>query len=329
MHPILRHPPRPRRWLLLAGLLGGAAISAAAQVTNPDPDRARLVTSDIPAFWLAFDGATLTDAAERFQRLYIEPGSAGVQGFLRGRIMSGRHLAATVASRPRYYQAIRPATLAVDTSRALHDSIRASFRRLKALYPEAVFPDVYFVVGRLNSGGTATPAGLHIGVEMYGRMDDTPVDELNPWEKAVVGRLSDLRHIVAHELIHFQQRSSGRATTLLARALHEGMADFIGELIAGGHINHAAHAFGNARERELWQEFREAMHGTDVSGWMYQGDRAGDRPADLGYWMGYRISRALFERLPDKAEAIRRLVTMHDAEALLRDSGYAERFRDG
>jgi hypothetical protein len=326
MNQSLRHRPGPRHGLLLAGLLTALAHAVAAQVTNPDPDRARLVTSDIPAFWRAFDGATLTDAAERFQRFYIEAGSPGVQGFLPGRIMSGRHLAATVASHPRYYQAIREATLAVDTSRALHDSVRESFRRLKALYPGAVFPDVYFVVGRLNSGGTATPAGLHIGVEMYGRMDDTPVDELTPWEKAVVGRLSDLRYIVAHELIHFQQRSSGRSATLLARALREGMADFIGELIAGGHINRTAHAYGDARERELWLEFREVMHGTDVSGWMYQGDRAGDRPADLGYWMGYRISRALHERLPDQAEAIRRLLTMDDPDALLRDSGYPDRF---
>lgn len=312
--------------LLLVVLLGGQTV-VSGQVTNPDPDAARLVTSDIPAFWQAWDGATLQDAAERFQRLYIDPGSPGVQGFLPGRIVSGRHLAAAVAARPAFFAAIRQTTLAIDSSQALRQAVRTAFRRFEALYPDAVFPDVYFVIGRLNSGGTATASGLHIGVELYSRSEDTPLGELSPWEQAVMGQPGDLPHIVAHELIHFQQPPL-QDGTLLARALREGMADFIGELISGGHINRAAHAWGNARERELWEEFRAAMDGTDVSRWMYQGDRAGDRPADLGYWMGYRISRALYERLPDREDAIRRLLGMTDPKALLRDSGYADRFED-
>jgi hypothetical protein len=294
----------------------------AGQAAQGDPDRAQLITSDIPRFWQAYDGATLVDASDRFQRLYIDAGTPGLQGFVPGRLVSGRHVAAAVAARPRYYASIRAATLAVDTASGIKERIRTSFRALSARYADAVFPDVYFVIGRLNSGGTTAPAGLLIGAEMYARSDDTPLDELSAWERSVITSHEALPHIVAHELIHYQQPAPQSARTLLAGALREGAADFVGELISGGLINTAQHAYGDAHEAELWAEFREAMHGTDVSRWMYQGDRAGDRPADLGYYMGYRIARAYYERAADKRAALREILRHEDPVRFLSESGY-------
>ncbi len=48
----------------------------------------------------------------------------------------------------------------------------ASFKKLKEIYPDAVFPNVYFIVGRMNAGGTVTFKGLLIGIDMYGKTDD-------------------------------------------------------------------------------------------------------------------------------------------------------------
>src|SRR5436305_876833 len=121
---------------------------------NHDPMAARLIASDIPNFWKVFDKASLKDAADLYQREYIDAGSPGLHDFLRGRIQSGRYLAGVVASRAHYYAAIRESTLAVDQSPKIRDEIRASFRRFQELYPEAVFPDVYFLIGAMNSGGT-------------------------------------------------------------------------------------------------------------------------------------------------------------------------------
>ncbi len=309
---------------LVAALALLAAAPAAAQTLNGDPEKVQLVTSDIPRFWQAYDGATLVNAAERFQRMYIDPGSPGVQGFVPGRIGSGRALAATVAARPRFYAAIRAATLAVDTASSVKARIRAGLRQFKALYPEARFPDVYFVIGRINSGGTAGDAGLYIGTEMFALGPDTPLDELGAWERAVVTTREVLPHIVLHELVHFQQPPDSTARTLLARALREGTADFVGQLASGGTFNTAQQAYGDAHEAALWAEFREAMRGTDVSRWMYQGEKATDRPADLGYYVGSRIAKAYYDRAADKRAALRDLLTTTDAEAILRASGYEE-----
>src|SRR5258706_5686208 len=131
---------------------------------------------------------------------------------------------------------------------------------------------------------------------MNGRNDTTPVDELGDWERAVIGQVSHLPNIVAHELIHFQQSPQGIAPTLLDQALREGGADFIGELISGGTINRVQRAYGDAHEQDLWAEFRPAMNGKDVSRWLFQGDRSKDRPADLGYYIGFKICESYYHR---------------------------------
>jgi hypothetical protein len=107
---------------------------------------------------------------------------------------------------------------------------------LKELYPNAVFPPVYFVIGTLNSGGTSSNDGLIIGTEMYGLTPETPTNELDDWLKTVIKPVADVPHTVAHELIHFQQKYD--VGNLLAASIKEGSADFIAQLISGKHINH-------------------------------------------------------------------------------------------
>jgi uncharacterized protein YjaZ len=113
--------------------------------------------------------------------------------------------------------------------------------------------------------------------------------------------------------------------TLLEEALGEGGADFLGEMISGGIINRTQREFGNEHERELWEEFRAAMNGTDTSKWLYEGDRAKGRPADMGYYVGYRICEAFYQKATDKSEAVRRILALNDPDGLLRESSYAEK----
>ena len=236
---------------------------------------------------------------------------------------AAKNLAWIYLHRRAYYDAIRPNTLAVDTARAIKDSIRASFRRLSALYPEAKYADVYFLIGRMSSGGTTGESGLLIGTEINGRDPSTPVTELSAWERAVTGQISDLPHMVAHEMIHTLQGPRTGPRTLLVSALNEGSADFLAEVISGSHIINPAYTYGDAHERELWSEFKAMMDSTNTSAWMYQGDRAPPgRPADLGYWMGYKISKAYYDRAADKRAAVKEILTYTDAKAFLAASGY-------
>ena len=57
--------------------------------------------------------------------------------------------------------------------------------------------------------------------------------------------------------------------------------------------------------------------------WMYGTPRDG-RPNDLGYFIGYRIAQAYYNRMTDKAQAIRDIITGNggDVKTLLARSGY-------
>jgi Predicted Zn-dependent protease (DUF2268) len=292
-----------------------------AQFSN-DPNSAQIVTRDIDNFWRAYDLAGPNNAVEVFQEEYINKGSIGLRDFVQSRIDSACELANWVARHPLYYRSIRPSTARVSS---FTPQIRQTFRRLKDLYPQAVFPDVYFVIGRMTSGGTTSYNGLLIGTEMYGRMSNTPTSELDDWHKQVLKPVDELPGVVAHELIHFEQKGPD-PQTLLGRAIREGSADFIGELISGLSINSELQSYGQNHERELWQEFRAAMNGPDSSNWLYNAGRSKDRPADLGYYVGYKITQSYYQLAQDNKQAIRDILETRDYEQLLRKSNYGEKF---
>jgi uncharacterized protein YjaZ len=194
---------------------------------------------------------------------------------------------------------------------------------MQRLYPASIFPDVYFVIGRMNSGGTLSETGLLVGLEMYGRHEGWPEDELGDWHRDVIAGMDRLPHIVVHELVHYQQHRNPD-NSLLARSLGEGVADFIAEKASGGHINPHVHAWAEPRAADLWAEFRERMHGEEMSGWLYGGELKDGRPADLGYWIGYRIAKAYYARAQDKQAAIHDMLNIDDARAFLDASGFEQ-----
>src|SRR5215213_1811350 len=229
-----------------------------AQVTNnADPDAAKIVTSDIELFWKAYDKAKPENDLVVFRDEYLKKGSIGLQEFTRLRIGNSCSLVDVLTLRPKYYAALRAPSLKVA---AYENQIRANFRKLKEIYPEAIFPDVYFIIGRMNSGGTLSDKGLLIGVDMFGKNEGAPVDELSDWHKAVVSSVDRLPYIVAHELIHYEQKYA-EDESLLARSIGEGVPDFVAELTAGDTINPHLHKYGNPVEKELWLEFKRELSG--------------------------------------------------------------------
>jgi hypothetical protein len=295
-------------------------ITSSCSAQNRDPLNTLIITSDLDNFWIAFEQAKPDFNPEVFQKLYLDKGSKGVEGFMKGRIKSADNLTKVVKGRVNYYSSIKPST---DKIAGMKDEIIHSLVKLKELYPKAIFPPVYFVIGGLSSGGTSSKDGLIIGAEMYGLTPETPTGELNSWLKTVIKPVEEVPHIVAHELVHFQQTYDGG--NLLQACLKEGSADFIAELISGKHINGHVHDFANPKEKELWLEFKSKMLEKNYDGWLYSSTEG--RPNDLGYWMGYKITKSYYDQAADKQKAIEDILTIKDEEKFLATSGYAEKFK--
>lgn len=295
-----------------------------------DPANARFITADIARFWAAYDKAMPAapeDRAAILQREYFDPGTMGLKDFAATGRVSAKALAQRIQSHQAFFKAIRPVTLAVDAQRS---ATLAAFRKLKELYSDAVFPDVYFVIGQLGSGGTSSSNGLLMGAEIFTKTPGVPAAELSDWQKFAIAPPSDIPALVAHESVHAQQKFASQGG-LLCACLVEGGADFVGKLSSGRLIvrMEETHAWANARERELWDEFRKEMDSKDTTHWLYGSSGGNGRPVDLGYWMGFKIAEAYYNNAADKTQALRELLIVPDCKLLLRNSRYADKFAAG
>src|SRR6204780_427208 len=214
-----------------------------------------LVTSDIDNFWKAYDASQPGQREEAFDKLYLGPGSPGLQDFVKLRIRSAKALAAAVDQKyPKFYASVRPYTLEVGKQAP---TILKYLDRYKELYREAHFQTVYFVIGRLTSGGTVSDRGLLIGTEVNSLGKDVDTSEINPAFRHAMGPVERISLIVIHELTHTQakQAASSNVAPMLAQCIGEGAADFMTELVAKSSINAYSKEWADARRDELFQRF--------------------------------------------------------------------------
>ena len=295
-----------KKWLVLILIFLSFSLSIHGQKSFPgNPDEAIFLTKDVDNFWSAFDDFLKDESVNNFGKKYIELGSQGVKDFTPYRIESAEHLYSVVKERKSDYLKIRETSLQIKETEG---RCRSIFYALKYWYPQAKFPPVYFVMGAFNSGGTSSGNGLIIGAEKQTDVSNIP-------------------NIVAHELIHFQQRRITRETTLLEQSVIEGSADFLGSLIAGYNVNqNSFHIYGNKNEERLAKEFIAKMNGTDYTDWLYGTSGKDDRPNDLGYWLGYQITKSYFAKSPNKKRAVYDILNIRDYKEFLNKSGYLNKY---
>lgn len=273
------------------------------------PAMAQVVVSDVSQFYRVLDAADGRPTAAILQRDYLDVGSKGLHDFIPAGILSAENLANQVANHPEVFARARSCTSAFP---AMEERTPQLIGRIKAIYAPATNPRVTIVIGARNSGGTTSPeVGVILGLETT--CENRTHSELPPDVR--------LTTILAHELIHTQQRGFAGAT-VLAESLTEGVAEFIGELVSGHTVNGHLMAWTKGKEAEIETQFRADTDKTDLSAWLYNNVGTPQQPGDLGYWVGYRIAKSFYDRAPDKRVAIARLLEETDAKALLRDSGW-------
>ena len=295
-----------------------------------NPENAKLIFDNVANFWTAFDAATslraLDAKAAKFRDLYLAPGTAGLIDYHWIKTKSMEQLAQKIKDAPEFYTGIRAQTL---RAASYEPKIREGFRQLKALYKDAHFPDVTFVIGRLNSGGTAGPAGMLIGLDVWSWTEGVPLDGISPGFQKILtsSNLDKLPYIVVHEQIHAMQSYTGKAT-LLRGVLQEGSADFLTQLAMPEAELPPYFTWGYAHEELVWNRFKGDMLGNDYSNWIANNNEAigDDWHADLGYFIGAQICKAYYDQATDKQQAIKDLLYVNDAEAIFEKSGYASKF---
>jgi len=288
----------------LAALMAAAPV-AAAPVRAPAEDL--MVTSDLDLFFQIYDHANGKPDAAALEA-YLEYGSAGVEGFIPGRIDSAENLARVIAAEPGVYAAAR--TCAKNLG-GLAARVRAARQALADLDPSSRFVTVYLLIGANNSGGTADQDQLMLGLEV---LCTPPVPSDVPLDVR-------LTRIIAHEMTHALQTGFADQT-VLGFSLNEGVPELIAELTTGSIFNAHLLDWTKGREAEIERRFTAEMNGADFSPWLYNGAGTPEAPGDLGYWVGYRIAKSYYDRAPDKHAAIIHMLEATDAKAFLAESGW-------
>ena len=157
---------------------------------------------------------------------------------------------------------------------------------------------------------------------MHTKAANSDLTNFNEWEKTVVRDFSNLPLITIHELVHIQQNDNYQ--NLLGNAIFEGAADFISSMVCGAHINEHVHEWANQREQEVWNDFEKEMLGDNSRNWIGNANRAVDKPADLGYYVGFKISEHYYNAQADKQQAVRDILTVNDWEVFYKKSGYMQ-----
>lgn len=299
-------------------------IIAKNQANFGDPANMQVLTSDIDNFWKIFDRIGKPGSDKLLMNEYIMKGSQGLRTFFEVRMgLRVTNIIETITKRRKYFESIRPVTQQLYTFKPR--MIEAA-RKLKELYPAAIFPPTTFTIGTFGAFGTADGgSGQLVGAEFLCDTNNVVKDELGDWEKTVISDTSRILGILIHELIHVEQQT-GSSNTLLAKAINEGSADFITQLVLGYNLNSRIHVYGNAHENWLWEKFKEQMDGDNTDEWLYNGMNAkDDRPGDLGYYMGYKICEAYYNKATNKTQAVKEILNIQDFKKFLEESAYVEK----
>ena len=175
-------------------------------------------TDDVTCFFKVLDANHGRPSADDLQHGYLDAGTDALRSFTDSRIGSMERLARAIQDKPSLFAKARTTALP-----SIRTRVAAAVDQLGALLPSARFPSVTVLVGRGNSGGVTTEAGVVIGLEALCNAD---------W-------------------VHVQQpgaRVEVEQPTLLYQTLVEGGAEYVGERISGQPYNAHLQRWTQGRE---------------------------------------------------------------------------------
>lgn len=315
MHAVLFSLSRPQRVAAVLVVCLALPGCGAPHGHAPTP---QIVTTDVHQFVAALDRLAPGDSTCAPLAAVFAEASPGLRNYSSKFDVGPAEVCRAVRRHPARYDSIRGRLPQLDS---IGGRVRDAFSRFQQLYPAARFPGVYFVVGNGISGGTTTNGRepiILIGTELIGSIEGLP-------------------RTITHELMHIQQDYPlwGAMTggpsflrgSVLRHSIKEGAASFLADLVVGPPPTPSrTRQWADEHEGAMWTAFQRDMLGKDYRRWLYNGwyrDSLGGWPTDLGYEVGYRITRAYYDRAPDKSAAIAEILHIRDFAAFVAASGYA------
>ncbi|REA63433.1 hypothetical protein DSL64_03010 [Dyadobacter luteus] len=274
-----------------------------------------IFTSDIDNFWVAYDSVRLqNDPAKQIaiiQTQYLDKASIGLREMIKLKEWTSADFQKNMITNANFWKSIRVKTEGIKDQNTAIEKLYSNYQRI---YKNFKAPEIYFLMGYIQTGGTTTQNQLLIGTEIAAADATVDTRGLHPMIRDFMSTNTGILGIIAHELTHTQQRGgdmeTDRKSNLLGFCLAEGSCDFIAEMITGTEVKRPYMKYGKQHERELWEKFKIEMHGRKSSDWLYNGFQRKNGDSDLGYYIGYAICKSYYENASDKDQAISEIISL-------------------
>jgi len=303
-----------------------------------EENKKNVQTLDIDHFWEAFDelkkSKTRKDSINVIQKIYLDRATSGLQKFIsvRPNQLAAERFVEAISKYSKFYNSIRKNTFKVKESEQLIEEL---MKKLSEIYPNFKPFKVCFAVGTVGTGGTVSNRYVLIGSEITTSTKDIDLSEFKEGSKKVAlsyngDILQKIKNYIAHEGIHTQQKrvsNDAIKCSLLEQTIKEGAADFIGELLVGEHINKSIKKYGDPIEEKLWNQLKSELCNNNLNEWLYNGSKVKNKPADLGYYIGYKMAQEYYKNSQDKPQAIIDIIEMNNPFQYLEKSGYDKKFK--
>lgn len=262
------------------------------------------ITADLDNFWQAYDSIRLTSDTARqtgyIQSLYINKASEGLQAFMRNKDGLDKKWISLIKSDPLFWDSIRQKCVLLKNNLP---ALEGYISYYNTIYPQLKPSNIYFIIGVRQQGGTIRGNMSLIGTEVV----------LANAAALPAGWLQ----MCVHEYTHTQQkRPDFQKIDVLTSSIREGACDFMAELILKTPFKAVYMDYGNKHEKEVAGMFNKDMFTRNNDKWVSTGNESGMPAPDLGYFIGYKICKAYYNKAADKQEAIKEIIELDYADAL-------------
>lgn len=302
------------------------------QVSAQESQTANIVKEDISNFWQAYDKIRATEDSalqlKYLRELYLDKGTEGLTGIVRARRYKASEYLFAINEYPKFWNSIRQNTQSVNTYAS---KIQTGIDGFKNLYPSYKDAKVYFEIGVFRTPGTTIDGMVLIGAEMAMTNKHTDVSEFPPSldyfkNYTRLNPIEDLAFLNIHEFVHTQQNTPW-AYDLLSQSLFEGSAEFMAELASGQKSIQPSMQYGTENDEQVQKAFTKEMFSPHYYNWIWNNTNNQFNTRDLGYYVGYAISKKHYEQSSNKELAIKELIELdytnpQSIEAFVQKTGY-------
>lgn len=279
------------------------------------PSKVTVLTEDLDRFWRAYDLIQEAELTEEklaiLHKHFIDSASPGQQQLFVARSYTPEEYVENISKYPKFYTSLRKQLKELPSIKA---GILQGLQEFEKVYPKVSSSAVVFGMGNFRTNSTTLDSMVLIGTEMLCTNNNIDVSEFGNDMQFVKNYIDSepMRNALflgIHEFVHTQQIEAYE-NNLLAIALREGTAEYVATLASGLESNEPCMEYGAMNRDKVMQQFTKEMFNQSPSYWVWSSAPNQFGVRDLGYFVGYEISKYHIEQSVDKNAAIAQLIEL-------------------